>query len=318
MFRTLFITLLTISLALAAQSSYTSGNDAVNHFIEKHRNHTPSFHRAGADTSDKIFNLVAKNVQQNLPDDPDDISKYTSDVKTWSNSKVFEYDIIEREPNQLVGKITAAVARPYGLDSYIYDTTRNCAIFSSLTTTQDLITRHNQGGNPKLSLEQLENNANEFVLKNLPMLHGKIEFDNQEVTYLDKEILKCTFRYRRIFKGGVVLQSLSYINISIDEKGQLLSVEIRWPRFKKVNQPQATISVDTSISLLNSLLQENSKGRGANVKGASYAWMGIDGQKKGTIMLTPCFFYVSDVILEEGKVEKSYVPVPLIQKYSQE
>jgi hypothetical protein len=68
--------------------------------------------------------------------------------------------------------------------------------------------------------------------------------------------------------------------------------------------------------LLNGRLQEeNEKGQGATVNGVTYAWIGIDGQN-GKIVLSPCFFFSSDVKLIDSGVIKAFTPVPLVQTYS--
>jgi hypothetical protein len=257
--------------------------------------------------------LVAKDKRQDASDDPDDQGKYSDEVKGWGADHVFEYDVVEKEPKQLVKKISK-IAQDNGLSQYSYNSAINCAIFSSTTTGQDLVDHHTVGANP--NIDQLRDNVTDFILKNLPMLHGRVEYDNQEITKYNDEVIKCTFRYRRIFKGGIVLQSLSYVEIAVDENGKLLSVEIRWPRFQKIDQAQIALSLDNSLDLLNGRVQENDNKHGT-INGISYAWVGIDGDN-GKVILTPCFFFSSDVQSSGDKTEKDFIPVPLVQKYSQE
>jgi len=244
------------------------------------------------------------------------------DESLWKTKKKVNYIIDYSKMSKCADKFRDLFAYE-GLTEYQYMDQSNLLVFN-----------HPNGGREVSAqiVRDLINTRTEAELKNIGLTLGeklfaifknKIEFQCTEIEYTRghtnlNQISKYSIRYRRIFNDGIVLQNISYIMLTLDGLGDLIEVEIKWPKFKKCENIKNGILIKDALILAKQEYNEIASRKvdeflnieaidRLSITGSCFGWTHeiIDGVN----LLKPSYGFVGIAETKNGKKEHHYINI---------
>ncbi|MBN1981123.1 MAG: hypothetical protein JW795_06305 [Chitinivibrionales bacterium] len=175
-----------------------------------------------------------------------------------------------------------------------------------------------------MSNEKLREIAHDYAKNLLSLFKGKIEYSNDEVERINNIVAYYTVRFRRIFDHGIVLGNVSYVSLTVDGDGNLCTMEVKWPTFKKIQKAESAINLDVAIDSASAAYSEafEAEREGervyslkANIEGVSLGWTPLFSDKGPLDILTPCYAFKAIMSLSNNESTPNFIEVPRLAKY---
>ncbi len=297
-------------------------NTIVQNYVEKFKAGTASGHRSGI-TEAQVTEFRQLETDNSISDSTDvpgiNIDKWKKLIDAEYFIKICEFKpaIIKAIKNRLL---------PYGNFAYSYTISdgrfefkRNDLKMKNDGTFEFLGT--------KLDSVNLLSIADDR-LKKLKIFNGNVEFNNPITGRLNGDVYQITSRYRRVFRGGIVMEDVSYIAVQLSSTGELISIFGKWPKLISCGKDEEAVTIEDGLNLATTFYQtdfqeetvvkgnETSKPISARLAGIALAWQPIwpAGASSPTV-LTPCYATIADVTLENGATTSHYFSFPRLVKY---
>lgn len=295
----------------------------IGSFIQKQKQGTWYGHRSGLKSAEYTALCNDSKKDDLLEDSVECTGLCKNNSIAWKNNKDHEYNIIHGE---FTPKIVAHIAmklQPYGIDTYSYNKIEYVFTFGRKDTA-----RNNQGlldiqgaKCDSFALDKIANN----VLSALKVVKSQIEFSNKIVGILNGEVYQVTYRYRRLFRGGIVLGDVSYAEIKLDAAGKLLSVSGKWPRFIPRDEEFPAVDLESGLGYATTFYQhdfesfkvftrEDKSLVKGNLKGIALAWTKVE-IADSQYVLSPCYATRTDIDLSSGEMLPHMFRFPRLAKY---
>jgi hypothetical protein len=289
-------------------------NDKVHRFVYKIHNHEPGIYRTGQlDKKDDLYDT----------DEPDADFRSVLDeqepLRSVPETDVNEYRVLYDESRPKMEKFFKKPfpANEYGIiyDEYFHE-------YSIQKKTPDKAT------GAAISLEDAQKRIVKVVRTIFPFFNRKMEYDNYRIEYNGTDVEFYVFFFRRIFKGGVVKQDVSNVEITLSPQGVFLGAKIKWPVFRKATgvAPSEAIDIADAISFaIQETINAHSeatqwgsdlvmKATNAELTGMALGWFPAEMQD-GSVLLTPSFSYSTQIKYDNDVELSPVVDVPRLKKY---
>lgn len=132
-------------------------------------------------------------------------------------------------------------------------------------------------------------------------------------------------RFARVFNGAVVLRNISYIYITMDGRGNLKRIKIKWPKFVANNKVVGNFRRDNDA--LKELEDYCKSGKHLSawkidmpqecktqVNGAALGWLPLKGDD-GKIRITPAYSFTTSTSNENNQEFNRFIDIPINQNY---
>ena len=317
--------LLVFSLNTFAANINFQIDSIVQNYVAKAKNGITTGHRSG------ITSLQIKKLKEPETDNciSDSIDKPGLDLTKWKNKEDKEYAIQNEElKTSIINKLKDQLLS-YGNFSYSFSPSDGRFEFNRNDLKMKDDGTFEFLGNKLDSLNLLT--IADDILINLKIFNGHVEFGNTIKGILNGEIYQLTARYRRIFRGGIVLGDVSYLSVQLSSTGELISISGRWPKFVSNGKDEEAIDIEEGLDLATEFYQTDFNGTkavvddeqieptGARLVGIALAWqpMRLDTTSSAPpSLLTPCYATRANVTLKNGDVAPHFFSFPRLSKYA--
>ena len=232
----------------------------------------------------------------------------------------FEFEISYQYPSNKFIKLFEPFAAAAGLPTQYYDTINNTLIFIP-ENDKKLSFLSNYHVSYLITADSLEKIAKTAVKQYFPQLCGRIEFERTDITMQNGiNLLGVEVCFRRIFRNGVILDNVSSIIISLNGIGEITSLRVKWPNFKKLKTPDnflsyqfyRNVAMDAISSIADSIDTEYALSY-VTVSGIARGWHLIyTGEKQ---ILSPCLSFQCAITPIDGDQYTRFLSVPVLRKY---
>ena len=255
----------------------------------------------------------------------------TNYAETWRNSTHCEYEVhYSALPEEIENDLNTFL-KDNGLNYTIGNQTEGEIIYEKIQNPQEknavLLKEMREGGT--LPVKDLLNISNKLVNK-FKMLNKEVEYELYKMNNANDSLYSLLVRYRRVFNGGIILNNVSYVCIELSSQGEVLSFEIKWPKFIAIEDNlkgnNYAISLDEAEQTASSILADPPSAEiknkvvnplSAHIKGVACAWMVVP--KSVSLLpveiITPCFSFASSITFDSGDKKAKYLQVPRLSKY---
>ena len=233
----------------------------------------------------------------------------------WKASTAYEYSISQSN--------TFDIKSLPSLTDVYYDSLYNTLTISSAANSFDSLYARIKANVKKADNEELIALAESFLKSNLQQYWNYLEYDRVDLTMKDNsEILSTDVCFRRIFRGGIVLDNVSYVKITINCASKVTCVTIRWPQFEKIDVDSSLSSLDDALTIAKGIYadtyfasnsSDTSELSSIEIVGTSRAWHKV--VKDNKMILSPCYSFLSKGTLRDGQLVYDRVNVPMIKSY---
>lgn len=303
-------------------SGHVSVNKKVQYFLEKTAISEETSHRSGL-LDEKTMTFQKRNINNERIIGNDTVFSNAIDSRRWKNSFANEYIVIEKEPNDKKSNTLVKELSGSGLSRYTYDTNENKAEISTPDYSFGLMRQKFEDGGTLLSEEQLKANAQSFIDTYLRKYSKYLEYDRTDLTKINKkDIIKAKVCFRRIFRGGIILDGVSYVNVIVDPFGNIVCVDLKWPEFKEIDSPKAAISINKAMKIATEIYSQTDTAQSdvektaideIEITGVAHAWHKI--QKNDSLIISPCYSFTSTGHLRNGTICNDKINIPVIKDY---
>jgi len=307
-----------ISLARNAITWNLNAENWVKKFKSGHNNQ----HRSGLlNETDKTFDESASISE--LPDGEKPESKKASAHK-WRKGALAEYLVINSKPNsKMVTFLKKKCLKKLSFTEEQYNENEGVLTLSKVPKEIPF---------DELSysdIKPLVNKARKLIKKHLNPLKGRVEYENYQTEFVtidgQDKVNKIRIRFRRIFKGSIVLRNVSYVYFILDGHGNPISLQIKWPRFELVSEgfDYATISEGFTEAIQHFENLEpyitNTEGEKevnishADITGAALGWYPLEEENR--LIITPVYSFLAKCTLENGDKVDDIFDYPVFTKH---
>jgi hypothetical protein len=297
----------------------------VDNFLEKKTYLNQNCHRSGkkaggAEFFDDAQDMTTNAIMVELEDDGDSPNTF----KKWDNSFDSECQFEFRQPSdRLIEKLKARFEKT-GLTDYQYDPKINILRFSAGLSEKEFAIGVLQNQINPLSEILLEQEANRIAKKWLAGFKNKIEFDKTWTIAGNGQITEYHMVFRRIFRHGIILDNISFVEVILFSDGRLKSIVIRWPKITSLPKAETTFedfkvsaSIRDMYSKFSSIMIDSDTKRipvSADIDGVALAWKKLPDSEAYNV-LSPCYAFKGVITFADGEKQDVYLEVPRLKKY---
>ena len=254
-----------------------------------------------------------------LPANVEDNEKLFSHEK-WMGANDKEYYPIWRKPDSYWTSWLSKL-NDQRLDSIVYDTSSHEVILSYVYNYTENLNAIYAGTYPVITQRELVENARARAHSYLRVLRGRIEDKDVVINLINGVPFSVQLNYYRIFRNGILPRDVSYVEATIDVRGQLEKIQIKWPVLQEIyGSTGDAISMNEAISQAQAMYSEIKEANqndsviqclGATIIGMACGWEYLEDV--GT--LTPCFLFEARMNTADGDTSKCRISVPRMKKY---
>jgi hypothetical protein len=180
-----------------------------------------------------------------------------------------------------------------------------------------------------LSLDELRKESDRVLRRLVPFLEDKVEYDNHRVTYEEgKKVESALFIYRRLFRGGIVDLSVSSLEVVLDGEGNLQSINLKWPTFRRAGAAAASLTVgpeEATRAAVQDVVRrftlvrawgrkDEMRAKSAELSGMAFGWAEVE-TGDGVALLTPSYTYSTRIKYSDDVELNPVIDIPLLRKY---
>jgi hypothetical protein len=234
----------------------------------------------------------------------------------WQAASLPEYAVVYNSPSQKLEQYLRSFFNGF---SYSYDSTSYIIQLISPNYSGSTQVDSLKTGFSKDTLIQLGMKYNIFK-----GFGNTLEYSNEEVTYVNDQIQMINLRYRRIFDNGIILGNVSYVDITLNGRGDIIRFRMKWPSFQLILSDQPSVMPSSALqdiqAIYTSAIQQktpiNENGEvitKSNIIACALAWRLLDDQSKGMI-ISPAFSFEAQISVN-NKNRSYFIDVPALKKY---
>jgi hypothetical protein len=243
----------------------------------------------------------------------------------WCGARENEFSIQYRDPLRSLPWMRQALDK-LGLKNAVYDSSVRILFATNFDSSRELFRHVNDCPDQAIDEKELESRARRMISRALPALKGRIEFECADKEYSDGRLSQMHVRFRRIFLGGIVMDDISYAKMSLLKNGELLSCELKWPAFEKIEKLHRAIGIDSALAEARAIFEETPEAamennpsarlrpKSISLAGAALGWrMTLESSAE---VLTPCYLFKGEVRIEDDSTKlERFIQIPRLTKY---
>lgn len=296
-------------------------NEVVNNYVQKHELTNEAPHRSGLLNADK--SIKQKDIVNEPIIEDDTIFSDSKVLEKWKAPMVTEYSVIESTPSEPEMQLLSKKCQLVGSTNLKFDSSEHMIIIESPNDSIQFKLKDLNKKESPLNKEQLKQSAEKFAKSALSKYWNYIEYDRTDLTIKnDSVIVSADINFRRVFRGGIILDNISFINISLNAYGNVTSIKIKWPRFKQINNTKLAISLPNALNYAKIDYTETSKAENGEelatvldfeIKSVAQVWHQI--VNNGALRISPCYSFKSTAVLDNGQTADDILDVPICKSY---